>query len=89
VVGVSYASDYRTDVYFDPEIDKITTSIAKALTTPSKVWIADASVDEKKLLLFSASDDDPASTICSTARPIISTPSWSRARSWKASSWPK
>jgi len=59
VVGVSYATDYRSDVYFDPEIDKITTTIAKALATPSKVWIADSSVDEKKLLLFSASDDDP------------------------------
>jgi dipeptidyl aminopeptidase/acylaminoacyl peptidase len=59
VVGVSYATDYRTDVYFDPEIDKITASISKALATQSKVWIADSSVDEKKLLLFSASDDDP------------------------------
>ena len=59
VIGVSYATDYRTDVYFDPEIDKITTSIAKALATPSKVWIVDSSVDEKKLLLFSSGDDDP------------------------------
>jgi hypothetical protein len=59
VVGLSYATDYRTDVYFDPEIDKITTSITKSLATKSSVWIADSSVDEKKLLLFSASDDDP------------------------------
>jgi dipeptidyl aminopeptidase/acylaminoacyl peptidase len=59
VVGVSYATDYRTDVYFDPEIDKITTTISKALASDSKVWIADSSVDEKKLLLFSSRDDDP------------------------------
>ena len=59
VVGVSYATDYRTDVYFDPEIDKITTTISKALASPGKVWIADSSVDEQKLLLFSSRDDDP------------------------------
>jgi dipeptidyl aminopeptidase/acylaminoacyl peptidase len=59
VVGVSYATDYRAGVYFDPEIDRVATSIAKALPSQSKVWIADSSVDEKKLLLFSASDEDP------------------------------
>ncbi len=59
VVGLSYATDYRTVVYFDPEIDKITTTISNALASESKVWIADSSVDERKLLLFSSRDDDP------------------------------
>lgn len=59
VIGLSFATDYRAGVYLDPEIDKIATSIAKALPSQSKVWIADSSADEKKLLLFSSSDDDP------------------------------
>ena len=58
VVGVSYATDVREPVYFDPEIKKLAAGLGKALPTPAKVRIVDASVDESKLLVFASSDQD-------------------------------
>ena len=59
VVGVSFATDARTAVYFDPELAKISTKLAKALGTRSEIKIVDSNVDETKLLIFAGSDTDP------------------------------
>jgi dipeptidyl aminopeptidase/acylaminoacyl peptidase len=59
VVGVSYATDARTSVYFDPEIQRIATALSKALPGSPQIRIAGASVDENKLLVIAGSDQDP------------------------------
>lgn len=59
VVGASYATDRRKVVYFDQEIDALATSLGKALPKSPQISIVDASSDEKKLLIFAGSDDDP------------------------------
>jgi dipeptidyl aminopeptidase/acylaminoacyl peptidase len=59
VVGVSYATDYRHNVYFDPDIQKLSVSLSKALPGHPEVWIIDASIDENKLLVWAGSDQDP------------------------------
>ena len=59
VVGVSYATDRRRVVYFDADIHKIVTSLAKALPKQPSIDVVDASVDESKLLILASSDADP------------------------------
>lgn len=59
VIGVSYATDRRQVVYFDPEIRNLTASLHKALPKSPQVTILDASADENKLLVFAGSDNDP------------------------------
>jgi dienelactone hydrolase len=59
VVGVSYATDVRTAVYFDPDIEKLMGSISRALPRQPQMRIVDSSVDEHVLLVFAGSDDDP------------------------------
>jgi dipeptidyl aminopeptidase/acylaminoacyl peptidase len=59
VVGVSYVTDYRKAVYFDPEIEKLSNSLSRALHGQVKVRIVDSSMDESKLLVFAGSDQDP------------------------------
>lgn len=58
VVGVSYATDRRHSVYFDPQISEVLASLAKAL--PEKeLDVVDSSADENILLIFAGSDSDP------------------------------
>lgn len=59
VVGVSYATDKRQTEFFDPELRKLRAALARALPDKELVTFVDASADEKKLLLFVGSDDDP------------------------------
>jgi dipeptidyl aminopeptidase/acylaminoacyl peptidase len=59
VVGVSYATDARRSVYFDPEIQRIAAALSKALPGLPQIRIAGASVDENKLLVIAGSDQDP------------------------------
>ncbi|MDB5683864.1 MAG: peptidase prolyl oligopeptidase active site domain protein [Sphingomonas bacterium] len=59
VVGVSYATDKREPVYFDPEIQKLSASLSRALPDQPLARIVDSSVDEGKLLVFAGSDKDP------------------------------
>jgi dipeptidyl aminopeptidase/acylaminoacyl peptidase len=59
VVGVSFATDVRQPVYFDPDIEKLMRSLSRALPHQSQVQIVDSSVDEHVLLIFAGSDDDP------------------------------
>jgi dipeptidyl aminopeptidase/acylaminoacyl peptidase len=58
VVGVSYDTDARHVIYFDPDIEKISTALGRALPKAPSVSIVDSSVDERKLLIFAGSDTD-------------------------------
>ncbi len=58
VIGVSYATDYRSAFYIDPAFQKIADMLGKALPTHPALRIIDSSVDEGKLLVFASRDDD-------------------------------
>ncbi|NLS28260.1 hypothetical protein S2M10_32700 [Sphingomonas sp. S2M10] len=58
VVGASYATDRRVTEFFDPELKKLRTDLAKALPGKPLVTFVDASADESKLLLFAGRDSD-------------------------------
>jgi len=59
VVGVSYATDRRYSVYFDPQIKQLVASLGKALPQQPIVEVVDSSNDENILLIFAGSDSDP------------------------------
>jgi dipeptidyl aminopeptidase/acylaminoacyl peptidase len=59
VVGVSYATDTRKSVYFDPEISQLMQALSKAIPTHPAMRVADSSADESKLLIFAGTDADP------------------------------
>jgi dienelactone hydrolase len=59
VVGVSYATDTRHAIYFDPEMQQINAALSKALPGLPQVRIVDSSLDESKLLVRAGSDQDP------------------------------
>ncbi len=59
VVGVSYTTDYPHASIFDPELQKLTVSLSKALPGQPLLNIVDSNVDESKLLILAGSDQDP------------------------------
>jgi len=59
VVGVSYATDQRNGIYFDPELKKLAAALGTALGGNKSIQFSDSSLDESKLLLFASSDVDP------------------------------
>ena len=59
VVGVSYATDKRHVVYFDPEIKQLLASLAKAIPQQPLLDVVDSSLDGNTLLIFAGSDSDP------------------------------
>ncbi|HEX4388802.1 MAG TPA: S9 family peptidase, partial [Steroidobacteraceae bacterium] len=59
VVGVSFATDIRRTVYFDPEIEKVIATLQNALPHSPLIQVVDSSADENWLLIFAASDSDP------------------------------
>jgi dipeptidyl aminopeptidase/acylaminoacyl peptidase len=59
VVGVSYATDARRFVYFDPSIENLAASLSKALPGHPVTRIVDSSSDENKLLVLAGGDVDP------------------------------
>lgn len=58
-VGVSFVTDKREAVFFDPELKKLANSLAKSLPSLPLIRFIDASADESKLLLWVGSDTDP------------------------------
>jgi dipeptidyl aminopeptidase/acylaminoacyl peptidase len=58
MVGVSFATDKRQTVFFDPELAKLSASLSKALPGLPLVNIVDATADESKLVIFAGSDVD-------------------------------
>jgi len=59
VVGVTYATDRRQTDFFDPELQKLSKSLSRALPNLPLVSFVDASADENRLLLWLGSDVDP------------------------------
>jgi dipeptidyl aminopeptidase/acylaminoacyl peptidase len=59
IIGVSYATDRRYAHYFDPDMSKLSGSLAKALPGGPIISFDGASDDEQKLLIWAGSDVDP------------------------------
>ena len=59
VVGVTFATDKRQIVYFDPQLQSLAKALSKALPNLPLVYFADSSADESKLLLWAGGDTDP------------------------------
>jgi acetyl esterase/lipase len=59
VVGVDYSTEYLHSVYFDPELEKITESLRRALPGRPSLSVVDSNVDENVLLIRAGSDSDP------------------------------
>jgi dipeptidyl aminopeptidase/acylaminoacyl peptidase len=58
VVGTSYATDISRASYFVPDVASMVASLAKALPN-HLIDVADSSVDQSRMLIFSSSDVDP------------------------------
>lgn len=59
VVGVTYVTDKRHVVYFDPALETLAKGLSKALPNLPLIDFVDSNGDESKLLLFAGSDTDP------------------------------
>ncbi|MFM9934827.1 MAG: alpha/beta fold hydrolase, partial [Novosphingobium sp.] len=59
VVGATYATERRTNAFFDPELKKLGAALAKALPGQPLIRFVDSSQDESRLLLLASSDVDP------------------------------
>jgi dipeptidyl aminopeptidase/acylaminoacyl peptidase len=59
VVGVTYATEKREAVYFDPALQSLGRALSKALPGLPLIRFVDSSTDETKLLLWAGSDADP------------------------------
>lgn len=59
VIGVSYATDTRHVVYFDPQIEQLRAALAKALPNEGMLRVVDSSTDESRLLILAGNDTDP------------------------------
>lgn len=59
VVGVSFATDKRQAVFFDPALKGLAAALSKALPGQPAVHFVDASQDGSRLLLWAGSDVDP------------------------------
>ncbi|TRW18328.1 S9 family peptidase [Glacieibacterium frigidum] len=59
VIGVTYVTDRRETVYFDPALKALALSLSKALPGKPLVRFAGASRDEQRLLIWAGSDVDP------------------------------
>lgn len=59
VVGVRYADDYVRTEYTDADLKALMAKLAKAIAGGHAVQPVDASLDERKLLLYAGSDQDP------------------------------
>jgi acetyl esterase/lipase len=58
VVGVSYSDDFLHSHFLDPDFEKLSASLAKALPGRPTLQIVDSSTDESKLLIRAESDND-------------------------------
>lgn len=58
VVGASFATERREAVFFDPGLKQLSAALGRALPKHPIVSFADASADEKRLLIYAGSDVD-------------------------------
>jgi len=59
VIGYSYADDRTRTVYFDPEFQRLASSLGKALPSSPLINFSGASSDGNSLLIFAGSDTNP------------------------------
>jgi dipeptidyl aminopeptidase/acylaminoacyl peptidase len=59
VVGISYATEKRNVVYFDPELMKIATQLRKALPNAGTIDFVDTNADETKMIIHVGGDTAP------------------------------
>ncbi|WP_293881881.1 S9 family peptidase [Sphingomonas sp.] len=59
VVGATYQTDARSMIFFDVALQNLMVSLGKAVPKQPLMRIVDSSIDERKLLIFAGSDDDP------------------------------
>jgi dipeptidyl aminopeptidase/acylaminoacyl peptidase len=59
VIGYKFTDDRGRIVYFDPEFDKLATSLGKALPNQPLINFEEASADGSKLLIIARGDADP------------------------------
>lgn len=59
VIGVTYVTDRRNVVYFDPDYQSIARGLKAALPDLPLVYFVSASADERVLLVRAGSDSDP------------------------------
>lgn len=59
VVGYSFATEKRQAVYFDPALNKLGSSLSKALPNAATVYFGGMSADEQKLIVWAGSDTNP------------------------------
>lgn len=59
IVGVTFATEKREAIYFDPPLAALGRSLSKALPGLPLIRFVDATADESKLLLWAGSDTDP------------------------------
>lgn len=62
MVGASFATDRRQSVYFDPEIERLKTALARALPGNPAIRIVDSSLDGRRLPIEAGKDRDPGVT---------------------------
>jgi hypothetical protein len=72
VIGYTYATEGREITYFDPEFNKLSTSLRAALPGHPAVDFEGASADGSKIIVLASSDTNPGIFICSTRSPSIS-----------------
>jgi dipeptidyl aminopeptidase/acylaminoacyl peptidase len=58
VVGASYATEKRHNIYFAPGVEQTLASLARALPQ-QLLWVMDSSADDSKMLIYAGSDTDP------------------------------
>jgi dipeptidyl aminopeptidase/acylaminoacyl peptidase len=58
-IGVKYVTDRPHIQYFDPDLEKMHASLARALPQTPEITIPDSSTDESDLLVLATSDHDP------------------------------
>ncbi|WCT74992.1 alpha/beta fold hydrolase [Sphingomonas naphthae] len=59
VIGVTFVTDKREVIYFDPDYKRLQAGLAKAIPNLPLIDFVSASADEKKLILHAGSDIDP------------------------------
>jgi len=59
VIGAFFQTDVPQIAYSDQEIERLAGALSKALPKQPNIDVVDSSIDERKLLVFAGSDDDP------------------------------
>jgi dipeptidyl aminopeptidase/acylaminoacyl peptidase len=59
IVGLTFATDKRQSIYFDPALKKLGGSLSKALPNAPIVNFGGMSADEQKLIVWTGSDTNP------------------------------